>query len=362
MSPGIRGIGIDPSCRPISDRNVTLIRDTFNDRYFNHRNIRLVILRHVLEHIHKPVHFLSALRAAIGEAPLFVEVPDLDWILTHGVFWDFCYEHCNYFTLDTLRFALSMASFEVLEQQRTFADQYQWSICRSAAKVIRPTVDARIRLRRGLTYAETETSRLKEIKRIAKQKGGIVLWGMATKGVILSNLMSPELLRGGVDLNVAKQGRYAPMSGLEIHAPSWLRNPEAGSVVLVMNPNYRDEISDILQTEKLEPELLFAMRNILLVVKSQESRRKTSLPLNFCPDRGLTNTRSKSRRTIDPERALAAAAQRTTSRRNITRHRKEPWRQCRAPHQEGPTFMSPQEVHAYSSSITGRRSFTTLSF
>lgn len=256
MSSGIRGIGIDPSCRPISDRNVTLIRDTFNDRYFNHRNIRLVILRHVLEHIHKPVHFLSALRAAIGEAPLFVEVPDLDWILTHGVFWDFCYEHCNYFTLDTLRFALSMASFEVLEQQRTFADQYQWSICRSAAKVIRPTVDAREKICRGLTYAETETSRLKEIKRIAKQKGGIVLWGMATKGVILSNLMSPELLRGGVDLNVAKQGRYAPMSGLEIHAPSWLRNPEAGSVVLVMNLNYRDEISDILQTEKLEPELL----------------------------------------------------------------------------------------------------------
>lgn len=256
MSPGIRGVGIDPSCSSVSDRNVTLIRGKFSPDYFDNKNIRLVLLRHVLDHIHKPVHFLSELRAAIGQAPLFVEVIDLDWILDHRVFWDFCYEHCNYFTLDSLRAALSLASFEVLEQQRSFSDQYQWATCRPVADAPHLTLDASGHVHRAFEYAKTEFSRLQETEHIARNKNGIVLWGMSTKGVILSNLLSRELLRGGVDMNAAKQGRFAPVSGLEISAPQWLRSPDAGSAVLVMNPNYRDEIAVILQNAGVEAELI----------------------------------------------------------------------------------------------------------
>jgi SAM-dependent methyltransferase len=256
MSPGLRGVGIDPSCSSVSDRNVTLIRGKFSSDYFDNKIIRLVLLRHVLDHIHQPVHFLSELCAAIGQASLFVEVIDLDWILDHRVFWDFCYEHCNYFTLDTLRVALSLASFQVLEQQRSFGDQYQWSICRPVAGARQLTMDGSRHVRRALAYAKAELSRIQETEHIARNKNGIVLWGMSTKGVILSNLLSRELLRGGVDMNAAKQGRFAPVSGLKICAPQWLRNPDAGSTVLVMNPNYRDEVATILRNAGVEVELL----------------------------------------------------------------------------------------------------------
>ena len=255
ISPGIRGVGIDPSCSSVSDRNVTLIRGEFSPDYFDNKNIRLVLLRHVLDHIHKPVHFLSELRAAIGQTPLFVEVIDLDWILDHKVFWDFCYEHCNYFTLDSLRVALSLASFEIVEQHRSFGDQYQWSICRSVASAPQITLDGSRHVNRALAYAKAELSRLQETEHIAIGKNGVALWGMSTKGVILSNLLNCELFRGGVDMNPAKQGRFAPVSGLEIHAPKWLRNPDAGSTVLVMNPIYRNEIASILETEGIKMEL-----------------------------------------------------------------------------------------------------------
>jgi hypothetical protein len=256
MSPGLRGVGIDPSCSSVSDQNVTLVRDKFSPDYFDNKNIRLVLLRHVLDHIHQPVHFLSELCAAIGQAPLFVEVIDLDWILDHRAFWDFCYEHCNYFTLDSLRVALSQASFEVLEQQRCFGDQYQWSICRPVAPAPQFTLDGSRHVRRALAYTNAELSRIQETEHIARSKNGIVLWGMSTKGVILSNLLSRELLRGGVDMNAAKQGRFAPVSGLEICAPKWLLGADAGSTVLVMNPNYRDEVATTLQDLGVEAELI----------------------------------------------------------------------------------------------------------
>jgi C-methyltransferase-like protein len=171
------------------------------------------------------------------------------------VFWDFCYEHCNYFTLDSLQVALSLASFEVLEQRRSFGDQYQWSICQSVTSAPQLTLDGSRHVNRALAYAKAELSRLQETEHIARGENGVALWGMSTKGVILSNLLNRELLRGGVDMNPAKQGRFAPVSGLEIHAPKWLRNPDAGSTVLVMNPIYRNEIASILDTEGIKMEL-----------------------------------------------------------------------------------------------------------
>ena len=215
-----------------------------------------MLLRHVLEHVHKPIRFLSALNAAIGQATLFVEVPNLDWIFHHHAFWDFCYEHCNYFTLASLRAALSLASFDVLEQQRSFGDQYLWSICRPGASAPGVMFDDNTGVHRALAYAQTEASRFREAEQLAKQKNGIVLWGMSTKGVILSNLMSRDLLRGGVDMNAAKQGRFAPVSGLEIHGPRWLHNPDAGSTILIMNPNYKTEIANILQSAAIKAELI----------------------------------------------------------------------------------------------------------
>ena len=255
MSRGIRGIGIDPRCVPVSDQNFTLIRDEFRREYFDKRPIRLVLLRHLLGQIHNPIDFLLNLRAVIGQAPLFVEVSDLDWIFDRQTFCDFCYEECNYFTLGTLRSALSLASFEVLDQQRCFGDQYQWSMCRAAEGPLSIS-DAGSNVDRALAYARTEVFRIREIECVARSKKGIVLWGMSTKGVVLSNLLSRELIRGGVDMNEAKQERYAPVSGLKIHAPEWLRSPDAGSTVLVMNPNYRIEVANIIRTAGVEKELM----------------------------------------------------------------------------------------------------------
>ncbi|HEY0715554.1 MAG TPA: class I SAM-dependent methyltransferase, partial [Polyangia bacterium] len=98
MAPAIRGLGIDPSCQEVERANFKLIRSTFAAEHFVAQP-RLVLLRHVLEHIPSPMGFLRALREVVpARARLFVEVPELSWITSHRAFWDFCYEHCNYFT------------------------------------------------------------------------------------------------------------------------------------------------------------------------------------------------------------------------------------------------------------------------
>jgi len=68
------------------------------------------------------------------------------------------------------------------------------------------------------------------------------LWGAASKGVTFALLVDPDASRlaGAIDLNPNKVGRFMAMTGLKIESPDALPD---GAAVIVMNPNYRSEIS-----------------------------------------------------------------------------------------------------------------------
>lgn len=241
LAPGVTGIGIDPSCTPCIEGNFELRRSTFEESDVA-GDARLVILRHVLEHIDRPASFLMALRAAMPAAPLYVEVPDVDWILDNRAFWDFCYEHCNYFSLDTLRFAMAGASFEVIGQDRAFGGQYQWAIGMPGKPPGQLESDGERAIAAVTAYAGNEADAIARLRDSAGREHGVAIWGMATKGVLLAILLGAENVVGGVDMNAGKQGRFAAGSGVSINSPDWLRTLAPRTRVLVMNPNYLAEI------------------------------------------------------------------------------------------------------------------------
>ncbi len=262
---GVEGLGIDPSCAPRSStsaRPVTLVSDVFRPEHVVVAP-RLVVCRHTLEHIPDPVPFLRSIHAALAgapDAPLFFEVPDLDWILDRGAFWDFCYEHCNYFTAQSLAYALSAAGFTVDEVSNAFGGQYLHAHCRRGAPST-PAVDGAAAVSRCQRYAADERARIDgardEAARSARSSS-CALWGMATKGVLFANLVDPDgaLLSGGVDINVKKQGRYTPVTAHAIRDPSWLATLGASPTVFVMNPNYADEIRAQCEALGLSPRFI----------------------------------------------------------------------------------------------------------
>ena len=179
--------------------------------------------------------------------PLFVEVPDLNWITEHGAWWDFCYEHVNYFTPTTLRHVLEQAGFVVQCQRVCFNGQYQWAVCHAGVGLLdRP--DGEVARRALQAYAAEEEEVIERARRMVTMAAGAgpcAVWGMATKGVVFASLVDSELLTGAVDVNERKQARFAPGSGLEIDHPEWLRSLNTPTVI-VMNPNYLAEIGQAL--------------------------------------------------------------------------------------------------------------------
>ncbi len=230
--PAFSGLGIDPSTAPRAGQ-VTMVADILRPEHVA-RDAALVVCRHTLEHVADPLGFLRMIRGTLTrDVPVFIEVPDLTWTVANHAFWDFCYEHCNYFTPDSLAFALRAAGFEVDAIEPAFGGQYLWAHARPGHVVTTPEPH----LLDLAAYAAAESTRIADARARAH---GAVLWGMSTKGVLFALLVDTELA-GSVDVNPAKVGRFAPLTGLRIDAPEWLTACPPRTV-FVMNPNYAAEI------------------------------------------------------------------------------------------------------------------------
>lgn len=191
-----------------------------------------LVLRHVLEHIRDPVAFLRQLAEANGGGLIYIEVPCFDWICANRAWFDIFYEHVNYFRLSDFRRIFG----RLVHAGHSFGGQYL-SVIGDLSTLRRPRYDPADRA----PFPDDFTDSL------SADKGGEtdIVWGGASKGLIYSMLRA----RAGrpvaaiVDINPAKQNRFLAGTGQRVSAPEQILPdlPETARI-LIMNPNYADEI------------------------------------------------------------------------------------------------------------------------
>lgn len=248
VEAGNEGYGFDPSyVGPMSALGGRLMFE--KECYEVPVEADVVICRHVIEHLPDPIKMLRMIRAK----RVFIETPNVEWILKNQVIWDFFYEHCSYFSIPSLTTALETVGFIVEDVSRVFGGQYLWVEARRGDVVIshRPgRVPALAR-----EFALAEPSLLKALVDEIKM-GNVALWGAGAKGVTLANLVDPEceLISCVVDLNPRKQGGFIPGTGHPI--VDYRELPKFGvKRAIVMNPNYRNECLALLYAAHLDVEL-----------------------------------------------------------------------------------------------------------
>lgn len=223
----------------------------------------IVVCRHVIEHVPKPVELLKTIRESLVQSKnprVFFETPTVDWILKNQVIWDFFYEHCSYFNPNSIRTAFELAGFSVEAIDLVFGNQYmliEASIAKNKVQVIKEPTDIY-----ALTtvFSNSERQNLEKWKQNLKKlskKGKIAIWGAGAKGVTFCNLFDPtfKMIDCVIDLNPNKQGKYIPGTGHPIVDYSEIQSRNITSIIL-MNPNYNDEVKELLKKSNQSIDLI----------------------------------------------------------------------------------------------------------
>jgi 2-polyprenyl-3-methyl-5-hydroxy-6-metoxy-1,4-benzoquinol methylase len=228
-------IGFDPAYEG-DDEN---IRKEYFSKDSN-VNADVIIMRHTLEHISNPFSFLHTIAQANSyQGFLFVEVPTFEWIFQNRAFWDIFYEHCNYFTEQTLA-----SMFDDAVSGNFFGGQYiyLWADL-SKIRVEIPQLNFTFFnpdvLNKQFEFIQQQVNR--------HQGKKIAVWGAGAKGVTFLNLLDKDrkIVRFVVDINPIKQNQFIIGTGHPILPPEEIKK-QGIEVVYVMNSNYIEEIKSFL--------------------------------------------------------------------------------------------------------------------
>jgi 2-polyprenyl-3-methyl-5-hydroxy-6-metoxy-1,4-benzoquinol methylase len=267
-----QGVGFDSSYIPRSEHDickehVQFIQDFYSQKY-QALEADLLCCRHVLEHIHEPVEFLKSISQALNHhrtTEIFFEVPNALHTFQNLAIWDIIYEHCLYFTPQSLQALFERAGYRVEAVTEVFGKQFLTLMAQFGGENKARTPEWHkpdlSRLKTDIaTFQDKFNHRAQswqaEIERLAHQGKRLVVWGSGSKGVTFLNLLGLKAqVPYAVDINPRKQGMYIAGTGQKIVAPEAL-NDYHPDVVLVMNPLYQAEIQQMLHECGLTPEII----------------------------------------------------------------------------------------------------------
>ena len=259
------GWGFEPSLRKTNTdlmyKDLKFIADYYESDVVK-KQADLMILRHVLEHQGDTHEFLKGILARQRFAPheIYIEVPAWEWIVSHDQVYAFSYEHCSYFSKNSLPLALELHDYGCKKLTFTFEDEYiQYFGVKSKSDKLN---QSRLKERgcvKNLEYQKSIISKtrmfikripeiLENLKACFKKFEDAVLWGAGGKGTMLLNMLdiNYEQLPYVVDSNPRRHNTYIPVTGQRVIAPELL-NKVQPKYVLVTNPSYVKEIALQLQ-------------------------------------------------------------------------------------------------------------------
>ena len=234
-----RKIAIEPSDEAkMIDKSITVYNDFYTKEKYNF-NADIVVSRQVLEHISNPVSFIKDIITSFKpkdskEFFIYLEVPNSTPTFRFGRFYDFYYEHCNYFTAKSLIKLAETVGMEIVDIS-TAMDAELISILMKIGDTSSNVIELNLNDRRALLE--------KKIQLSINSGQKILGWGAAGNGVQILNTLGigTETINFVIDSDVNKQGKFLPGTLQEIISPSEAvkHNPD---LIIVFTQFHKNEI------------------------------------------------------------------------------------------------------------------------
>lgn len=197
-------------------------------------------LFHVLEHVPSILPFLRGIRNNLCQGAVgCVEIPCTEAAFEAGRYGDFMPDHMSYFTASTLRKALEISGFEVLELERNWQGEHLVAY----VKKISQRIDVKVI---GEFIEKTKSAMCALERQLTKGKK-IAFWGA-------SHHLMPILTNHGdlsnfqiFDSSPEKIDRFVPGASMRIRNPEEI-DPAEMQMIVVSAPRFSDEICKVVKS------------------------------------------------------------------------------------------------------------------
>ena len=191
-----------------------------------------------LEHMPDPNSALRGIYNNLSDGAVgLVEVPNFDMILRKKLFSEFVGDHLLYFSAETLRTAMTLNGFEVIECAELRDDYVISAVVRKRGKMdITNFYDYQTKIKNDLH---------EYIDRFGEKK--VAIWGAGHQALAVIALTHvAEKIKYVVDSAPFKQGRFTPATHVPVVSPDTL-NTDPADAVIIMAASYSDEVAGILR-------------------------------------------------------------------------------------------------------------------
>ena len=261
---GYRCVGIDPSGegRP----EFRTVRRHFEPADLVEHQPRLVLIRHVLEHLASPRRFLSELCMAAMDLPhtvtVYVEVPGVEVAVRERRISDFLYEHVSHFSEDSMRALWHPLPAEVESVSVALGGEIIWArVC------IHPAPSDRRGAARSAygDYAEAAVVSIRQrLRQWIDADASVVVWGGTGKAAAFMNRIGMVSGFRVVDSDERKVGGWVPGVGLPIEDTAVLHQGPPPVIVVPSRWRVADVAAEI-QSMSIEHRGIFTEENGSLV-------------------------------------------------------------------------------------------------
>lgn len=239
---GYEYVGYEPakkSYEQCKKKGLNIINDYFGLDQQLENKFATIIGRQVLEHIVDVEHFLKiVMHSLTNEGVAIFEVPNIDKARSLNRTIDFCPEHVNYFTINSLSRLFSSCGFNVVEIKKTYQEEYLLIV-----------VSKRNQFKLNLQYQEFSD---------------MVFWGAGSRGITLCHMMRAKPLYF-VDSDPNKTNKFIPSTSIEILSPDHLFQDPKCKKVLITSYFYFDEVLNNLINHGYSGDILYINEHAELI-------------------------------------------------------------------------------------------------
>lgn len=176
----------------------------------------IIVMRQVLEHVPSPRDFIveliktSNMHRKSKSGYLYIEVPAYEKTKTFSRFYDFYYEHCNYFSLQSLACLANSANAKVYHLESCYNREINTCLMAFEGP-----------LNKDNCYMDMQHILNCLIEEKINTRKKIVIWGASGNGTAILNKLkiSTDHIKYVIDSDIRKSGKFIPVTGQKIVLP-----------------------------------------------------------------------------------------------------------------------------------------------